>query len=144
MKQKIIFFLLAFLALCLISADSCPTRLVHLTVINKSGKKIELSMTGKVHEEFYYLHIAEGSQQEPYPQDFTGIADSYSSSLYYFEYWDPVYGHQCGTKGQTLDVSHSVRLVVLPCKVTPPNGGEPPRIIKYGGQNQRNPRNQPR
>ena len=134
--KKNVFWMLIIAALLLV-AGSNPKRLVRLTVVNKAGRKIELSLTGKNFEQFYYLHIAEGDRLMPYEQVFTVVPDTYTSSLYYWELWDPVYGNQCGTKGQTLDVTRNIRLTVLPCELTPANGGEPASIVKYGGQNRK-------
>jgi hypothetical protein len=129
--------ILSILALGLIGATKIPTRLVRLTVVNMAERKVEISMTGRYFEEFYYLHVPEGSRIDPYIQVYTIVPDSYSTSLYYWELWDPVYGNQCGTKAQNIELTRNVRLIVLPCNLNPPNGGEPPSILKYGGQNLR-------
>lgn len=135
--NKKILLILAILALGLIGATELPTRLVRLTVINMADRKVEISMTGKYFEQFYYLRVPEGSRLYPYIQVYTIIPDTYSTSLYYWELWDPVYGNQCGKKAQNIDLSRNVRLTILPCDLNPPNGGEPPSILKYGGQNLR-------
>ncbi len=131
--NKKLALLLCLLALGLMGAKTA--HLMHLTVVNKSGMKIEVSMTGKVEDVFYYLRLEKGTRQEPWIKTYMIVPDNYSSSIYYMEYWDPVYGRQCASKGQTLDVTRNVTIIVLPCKVTPPNGGEPPGLIKYGGRN---------
>jgi hypothetical protein len=123
--------ILIVLVLTTISA-SAPDRLVRLTIVNKSGRKIELSLTGTNYDQFYYLHIPEGSRQSPLEQVFTLVPDSYTSSLYYYELWDPVYGNQCGTKGQTLDLTRNVKLTVLPCDLSPAKSDEAPAIVKFG------------
>ena len=116
---------------------AAPLRLAKLKLINKSDMPIEISLTGKEEEKFYYLHLAEGSRLAPTEQVYTVVRDQYTSSIYYVELWDPVYGHQCSTKGQTLDITRDVQIVILACDRTPPNGGEKPSQIKYGGQNSR-------
>jgi hypothetical protein len=127
-------FILLILAMGLTSIASSTGRLMRLTIINKAGRKIEISLTGKNHGLFYYLHIPEGSTLSPTEKVFTIIPDLYSSNLYYVELWDPVYGNQCGTKGQTLDVTRNVVVMVLPCDRTPANGGEFPSLVKFGGR----------
>ncbi len=133
MKKKILLVLLVVI-LALTSLGATPIRLARLKVINKSGRKIEISLTGKYREKFYYLHIPEGTRLTPMEQDFTLIPDTYSSSVYYVELWDPVYGNQCNTKGQSLDISHNVVLIVLACNLTPANAGETAALVKLGGR----------
>jgi len=133
MKKKILMILLA-LVLCLTSLGAAPLRLSRLKVINKSGRKIEISLTGKYQEKFYYLHIPEGTRLTPAEQDFTLVPDTYSSSVYYVELWDPVYGNQCNSKGQSLDINHNVVLIVLACDLTPANAGETAALVKLGGK----------
>jgi len=143
MNKKIL-LLMCILSLGLIAAK-CPKPLKRLTIINKSDMAIEISMTGKELEEKYYLRIPEGSHQFPVEKEFDILADTYSSSIYYVELWDPVYGASCTDKSQTLELTHNVRVTVLPCEITPPNGGEPTHILKYAGRNRRsNPTVTPR
>lgn len=135
-KKKLILLLGLMLVSMAVSATSkYPFK--RLTVINKSDMAIEISLSGKNLEYKYYLRIPEGSVDAPIIETFTVVQDQYSSSIYYVELWDPVYGAQCGTKGQSMDITRNVRVVVLPCTWTPPNGGEPPSIFKYGGHNRR-------
>jgi hypothetical protein len=133
MKKKILLILLA-LALVFTSLGAAPMRLVRLKVINKSAMKIEISLTGKNLEYFYYLHVPEGTRLSPAEQDYTIVPDTYSSSVYFVELWDPVYGHKCTDKAQTLDVRRNVVMIVFACAFTPPNAGEPPWLVKYGGR----------
>ena len=133
MKKRILLILLT-LALVFTSLGAAPMRLVRLKVINKSSMKIEISLTGKYFENFYYLRVPEGSSLLPVEQAYTVVPDTYSSSVYFVELWDPVYGHKCTDKAQTLDVRHNVVLIVFACEFTPPNAGEQPSLVKYGGQ----------
>ncbi len=126
--------ILAFLVLASISAGALPTRLVRLKIINKSGRGIELSLSGKNLEYFYYLRIPAGNRLMPAEQIFTIVPDTYASTLYYVELWDPVYGYQCSSKSQTLDISRNVEVTVLECDRSPANAGETPAIVKYGGR----------
>ena len=134
-RKTILIMLLLTLGLASLGAHSI--RLVRFKVINKSGRKIEVNLTGVYFENFYYLRISEGTREFPTEQVFTILPDSYTSSVYYVELWDPVYGNQCGTQGQTLDVTKNVTLTVLDCDLSPSNGGEQPAMVKLGGQNKK-------
>jgi hypothetical protein len=136
MNKKNIFILLV-LGFCLLGSSPTATKLARLTVINKSGRAIELSLTGQDTEAFYYLRIPEGTRQVPNEKIFTIARDTYVSSLFYVELWDPVYGASCSTKAQVLDVNHNVTLIVFDCEITPPNAGDPPSVVKYGGHTSR-------
>ena len=135
--RLVLLFSLICAGLALSAASRYPLR--RLTVVNKAGMPVEISMTGKNLEQFYYLRVPEGSVDAPIVETFSIAPDLYASSIYYVELWDPVYGAQCGTKGQSLDLNYNVRVVVLPCTWTPPNGGEAPSILKYGGRTMRRP-----
>jgi hypothetical protein len=132
MKKKT-FLILVILALSLISADKLPNGLKRLTVVNKSGRELEISLNGKTFNQFYYLNVPEGSRDVPVERYYTVVPDTYSASVYYYELWDPVYGNQCGTKGDTLDLRRNVKITIFECDTTPPNHGEPPANIKFAG-----------
>jgi hypothetical protein len=127
---------LALLTLAPGLIGTAPLRLARLTVVNKADMAIEVSLTGKEAEQVYYLRIPEGSHSSPAEKSFTVVRDKYTSSIYYVELWDPVYGAQCDDKAQTLDLTHNSRVIVLACDRTPTSGGETPSLVKYGGQNQ--------
>jgi hypothetical protein len=135
-----IFLTLSLFSMFLTGVAPFPIRLVRFTVVNKSGMDIELSLTSKDKEQFYYLRIPEGTAGNPTEKVFTLIPDSYTSSIYYVELWDPVYGSQCGTKSQTLEIERNVRLTVKPCNLNPTSVGEPPAIVKFGAQTRRSRR----
>lgn len=129
--------ILCIIALGLVAATVPPARLMRLTVINKSGRKVEIRLTGMDQGGFYYLHVPEGDRQTPFEQIFTVFPDHYSSTLYYVEIWDPVYGFHCASRSQRLDLTRNVRVVVVECDRRVPNVGEPPSTIKYGGHAQK-------
>ena len=136
MRTKTILVLVVF-AFVLLGMSPAATRLARLTVVNKSGRAIELSLTGQETGTFYYLRLPEGTRLAPAEQVFTIVRDTYTSSLYYVELWDPVYGATCGMKSQSLDVTHPVRLIVFDCETNPPNAGDPPSLVKYAGHTSR-------
>ncbi len=133
-KKLLVIFLLTLFS---IGASTPPIRLSKLTIINKSGRDIEINLTGKYEENTYYLRIPKGDYIFPTEKIFTLIPDTYTTKLYYVELWDPVYGYSCSSKSQTLELTRNVRVIVLPCDRTPANRGEPPALVKYGGGGQR-------
>ena len=132
MKTKTSLILLLALA-TLVSAGAAPARLARLTVVNKSGRAVEIRLTGVELGASYYLHVPLGIRESPQEQVFTVVRDRYSSTLYYVELWDPVYGYSCASKSQTLDLVRNVKVIVLECDRRVPNRGESPSLIKYGG-----------
>jgi hypothetical protein len=131
-RYKIIFLVL--LALLLVGAAPFKVLMLkRLTVINKSGMELELELTGTCDENWYYLHVPEGTHMDPSTTVFTITPDVYSMTANYIELWDPVYGYTCGdTSSHSVDVTRNVRIVILECNLKPPNGGEP-SMIKLGG-----------
>lgn len=134
-KNKLLVLLLLMFAL--LSMGASTGRLTRLTVINKSGRDIEMSLSGRELDQVYYLRVSEGSRQSPTEKVFTVTPDVYTSILYYVELWDPVYGYQCASRTQRMDLNRNVRVVVLECDRKYINAGEPPSMLKYGGRAQK-------
>lgn len=129
--MKRILFVISLIVLITMSTGSESIRLARLTIVNKSGLDIEISLTGEEEENFYYLRVPEGDRTFPTKRVFTIIPDTYASQLYYVELWDPVYGYGCDSKSQTLDIIGNMRVVILECERIPPDPGVP-SIVKYG------------
>jgi hypothetical protein len=130
---------IGLLVTILAAAISGPVKLVRLTIINKSGLDIEIELTGsceETDEDHYYLHVPEGSRLFPMEKVFTILPDKYTMGVHYVELWDPVYGTKCSSGSQKVDATRNVRVVVLECTITPPNGGEP-SMLKFGGSGAR-------
>ncbi len=70
----------------------------------------------------------------PVEQAFTVVPDTYPSSVYFVELWDPVYGHKCTDKAQILDMRRNAVLIVFACAFTPPDAGEQPSLVRYHGR----------
>jgi hypothetical protein len=143
MPRKIVLALglLTFLAF---GTSAKPLKLMRFTVVNRSMLPIELSLTGEnIEDNEYYLRVAKGIPENPTTQVFTVLPDKYSVTVYYVEYWDPVYGTVCGSKSQEVDLTHNTRLLVPICTHTPPNGGEP-AMLKLGGRSRSGGRHFPR
>ena len=129
----------SILALLLMGSKPFPGKLVRLTVVNKSGLPVEIKMTGKYEEAFYYLRVPEGDRDFPVEKIFTIIPDTYQTQLYYIELWDPVYGYSCASKSQSMELYRNTRVVVKECDQVPSCPGEP-SMIKYGAVVGRRPK----
>jgi len=103
-----------------------------LVVINKSGMPLELSLTGQDMDSFYVLRVPAGTPEFPYEQTFEVLPDTYTSSLYYVEIYDPVYGYTCDTKSMQLPVYRKVWVTVTGCGHSTRGRPEAPAILKYG------------
>jgi len=137
MKRKI--WIILVLSLLLIGAK--PFRTVRLTVVNKSGLPVEISLAGQYLEYTYYLRVPEGDRLFPTEYHVDVVPDSYTMQIYYKELWDPVYGYDCTGGGKTAELTHATRLTFLGCTYTPPNNGES-AMLKYpqGAGRARRPR----
>jgi hypothetical protein len=126
--QKIHLFILSLLMILLLGADCIPTKLIRFTVVNKSTFPIEMRLIGNNYDQMYYLRIPEGSKEFPEEKVFTITPDVYAFQVFYAEYWDPVYGFECGTKGSVIDASRNVQLSVHHCDAKIFGIGEYPNI----------------
>lgn len=131
------------LASILMMAANGSIKLIRLTIVNKSGRDIEIELTGSCEENseyyHYYLRVPAGDRLSPTEMIFTIFPDKYSMSVYYVELWDPVYGAKCSAKSSTIDATRNMRVVVPVCTFTPPNAGEP-SMLKLGGSGGRRAR----
>lgn len=130
MSQKFTLLILSLFMLLLTGADCIPTKLIRFTVVNKSTFPIEMRLIGANYDQMYYLKIPEGSKEFPEEKVFTITPDIYTFQVFYFEYWDPVYGFECGTLGSMIDASHNVQLSVHHCNARIIGIGEYP-FIKF-------------
>jgi hypothetical protein len=132
MRIRKIIFICALLSLVLFGTGSRGIRLIRLTVVNKSGLALEMSLTGDLEDNDYYLRVPKGTPLAPFTQVFTIIPDDYAVTIYHVEFWDPVYGFDCSSRSISIDATHNSRLVVPVCTYSPPNSGEP-SMAKLGG-----------
>lgn len=106
MKKVSLLILLAIVASTLLTA-AIPTKMMRLTIINKSGYDVYMKLEGSpVTEAYYYLTIPAGDRDEPVVKVFTVWADVYSRTTW-----------QCNgrqTSG-TLFMDGNVRLTFTPC-----------------------------
>jgi hypothetical protein len=121
-----ILLIISLLAILLIAASSAYTKLYRLTIINKSGMDMAISLLGEDDNNQYYLRVPAGDRRSPTETIFTLVPDTYSINAYYIEPWDPVYGYTCNDPGgKTLVAERNIRLTFTECNYTPRNGGEP-------------------
>jgi hypothetical protein len=133
MKKNTLLLTISLFTLLLVGADKCPPgKLIRLTMVNKATLPIEISLTGSIENNDYYLRVGPASEKAATTKDFTIIPDKYSVTVYYIELWDPVYGKHCSNKSQSIQAKHNLRVSVPPCKYAPPNKGEP-AMVKIGG-----------
>ena len=106
MKKVSLLILLVIVASSLMMA-AVPTKMVRLTVINKSGYDVYIKLEGSpVSEAYYYLTIPAGDRDEPVVKVFTILSDVYKRTTW-----------QCDgiqSKGQLL-VDGNIRLTFIPC-----------------------------
>ncbi len=135
---KKVMLVLTLLSLFLVGACPKPTKLIRLTVVNKSGRAIEIGMTGSVidkynHQNQYYLRIQKEDPRGYQIREFTIVPDKYTLAIHYIELWDPVYGYKCKSASLKIEAYHNTRVVVPVCTIAPPNRGEP-SMFKVSGQ----------
>ena len=109
MKKVSLLILIAILISSLMLA-AIPTRMVRLTVINKSEYDVYMKLEGSpVTDAYYYLTIPAGDRDVPYVKVFTIMEDLYTRTTW-----------QCdGQKSSgTLIVDGNIRLTFTPCGET--------------------------
>lgn len=114
--NKLVLLLIAvILVSLLLSASDFPTRLVRLTVINKSGNEIfmRLQSIDPERHRFYYLTIPAGTKTEPNVKQFTIAEDLYYRTTYY----GPGKYMQCfgAVNAGELIMDGNIRLNFQPC-----------------------------
>ncbi len=129
-SHKKFLLILSLLMIFMIGADCIPTKLIRFTVVNKSTFPIEMRLIGANYDQMYYLRIPEGSKEFPAEKVFTITPDIYTFQVFYVEYWDPVYGFECGALGSRIDASRNVQLSVHHCNAKIIGIGEYP-FIKF-------------
>ena len=137
--MKRILLVTALAALLFLTAGKPVVKTVRLTVINKSERRLEIRLTGDQDENAYYVRVPAGTQYLPAVKEVDVMPDRYKATVTYIELWDPVYGYDCNNKSATLEMFHSVRMVVGACENTLANAGEPAMVKVGGAANRRKP-----
>lgn len=106
MKRMSLFILLVILASLLLTSAT-PTKMVRLTLINKSDYDVFLKLRGSpVTKAYYYLTVPKGSRDTPTVKVFTVMTDMYKRLTW-----------QCGglrVSGE-LFIDANIRLTFPPC-----------------------------
>jgi len=106
MKKVSLLILIAIMISSLMMA-AIPTKMVRLTVINKSGYDVYMKLEGSpVTDAYYYLTIPAGDRDTPYVKVFTIMEDLYKRTTW-----------QCdGARSSgSLIVDGNIRLTFIPC-----------------------------
>jgi hypothetical protein len=105
--KKVSLLILLVIVLSTVMMAAVPTKMVRLTIINKSGYDVFMKLTGSaVTDAFYYLTVPTGDADNPEVKVFTVMSDVYDR-----ETW------QCNgvrSAGQLI-VAGNIRLVFVPC-----------------------------
>ena len=108
MKKVSLLILLVIVASLLVAA--IPTKMVRLTVINKSGSDVYIKLEGSaLTEAYYYLTIPAGDRDEPTVKVFTIMEDVYTRTTWMCEVFE--------AEG-SLFVDGNMRLTFTPCGET--------------------------
>jgi tetratricopeptide (TPR) repeat protein len=105
MKKLSMLILLVIVASLLVAA--IPTKMMRLTIINKSGYDVYMKLEGSaVTDAYYYLTVPAGDRDEPTVKVFTVMSDAYTRTTW-----------QCdGLKSDGyLVVDGNIRLTFVPC-----------------------------
>lgn len=105
--KKVSLLILLVIVLSTVLMAAVPTKMVRLTIINKSGYDVYMKLEGSaVTEAFYYLTVPSGDRDQPTVKVFTVMSDLYDRTTW-----------QCdGVQSSgTLTVDGNIRLTFLPC-----------------------------
>jgi len=105
--KKVSLLILLVIVLSTVLMAAVPTKMMRLTLINKSGYDVYMKLTGSsATDAFYYLTVPSGDRDNPTVKVFTVMSDAYDR-----ETW------QCdGVKSSGILIMDSnVRLVFMPC-----------------------------
>ena len=105
--KKVSLLILLVIVLSTVMMAAIPTKMMRLTIINKSGYDVYMQLQGSaVTEAFYYLTVPSGTRDEPMVKVFTVMSDAYDRTTW-----------QCnGLRSRgSLVMDGNIRLTFLPC-----------------------------
>ena len=105
--KKVSLLILLVIVLSTVMMAAIPTKMMRLTIINKSGFDVFMKLTGSnLTGAFYYLTVPSGDRDTPMVKVFTVMQDAYDR-----ETW------QCDGVRSTgvLLVDSNIRLTFIPC-----------------------------
>ena len=125
-------FLVALMALTLISGAGKGYKYAAITIVNKSGQELAVGLISQDNSRIYYIPIPKGDRMQPEVYRFTVEEDVYRIRVYYMETYDPKTGVECRrARGSTIFAFRNIRITVTECYGQPPTRGEP-SMVKMG------------
>jgi hypothetical protein len=125
-------FLVALIALTLISGKGNGRPYSTITIINKSGQEIAVGLINEDNSRIYYLPVPKGDRAAPEVFKFSLEQDQYRMRIYYMETYDPKTGVECRrARAATLLAYRNIRITVTECVGSAPTPGEP-SMVKMG------------
>lgn len=119
-----ILILVSLAAILLMGAKGAKVR--ELTIRNKSGAPLAVSLWGEEQARVYYFHVPVGDRVSPTDTTFSIPIDKYRMRVFYLEESLSYAGSECRTSQDgTLILTRNIRVTVLECDRRPPNNGEP-------------------
>jgi hypothetical protein len=116
--------LLAILALFLVSAKGDPT--ATLTIVNKSGMSLNVSILAEDLSKNYFFNMPTGTRKAPTVTTITIPRDLYRMRVYWLEERDPTTYLPCrSSKSSQLVAQRKTRIVITECDRRKIPRGEP-------------------
>ncbi len=109
--------LISILAIWLVGACPVPTRLVRLTIINRSPDRVAVQLTGLDDTtKFYYVILPKAPAGATTEKSITVQSQRYSTQIFYLEIYDPVYGYKCSQRpSSTVSFNHNLQFLIKKC-----------------------------
>lgn len=122
--------LIAILAMCLLGAKGA--KVSTLTLINKSGMSVNVSILANDLSKNYFLNMPVGTRTSPYVTKLTVVSDSYRMRVFWLGENDPTTGQQCrSSRTARLQANRNIRIVITECDRREIRPGEP-SMYKFG------------
>jgi hypothetical protein len=122
--MKLRLTLIAILALFLLGAKGA--KVSTLTLVNKSGMSVNVSILANDLSKNYFLNIPEGSRTSPYTTKVTIISDTYRMRVFWLGDKDPATGGPCRVSHTAqLVAERNIRIVINECNERNIPVGEP-------------------
>lgn len=122
--------IIAILALLLMGAKG--TKLTTITLVNKSGLSVNVSLLADDLSKNYFLNLPKGDRDQPYVTKLTVVQDTYRMRVYWLGEKDPATGNPCRYGRQSsLVAGRNMRIIITECDRRRIQRGEP-TIYKFG------------
>jgi hypothetical protein len=129
-KMHLRLLIIALLSVLLLGARE--SNFMVMTVINKAGMEVAVSLVANDLSRAYYIVIPEGNRDSPSIKRFTVTKDFYRMRVFWMEEQDPETGADCRTSSSSrVTAVRNMRVVVGSCAHALPNAGEK-TMYKFG------------